>query len=418
MLIRSPSLRVFPMLGRIHNLQNTIRSFLSCPSPPAKDWLQLLGHLSSVIHLVPGSRRRMRLVQIQLNQQWDRQSTADDHPILWDPSSRRDLEWWLEDKNLAQSITRATPMPSAAEGPLDSAPHPQVPLRSPRASADRVETVKRYLRYRGFCSKVAQFLVCNLVTSAIKGYKAMLNSVLVIRGLDLSKDQVLRLIIRACSSQPLRRTKDLRPSWNLDAPFEPLWLLSTRDLTRKTLFLLALATAQRVGEIQALFHKTSWQGQDLLVSYLPEFIAKTDTDAHSTPREFRIKSLATVVGSEDVERLLCPVQALPTTPRNLFLAIKCPSRPMSKAAISFFLWDTIKSAHASSCCELKVRAHNIHGIATSMLMWKNCSVTTILRAACWRTQSIFADHYLWEIVRQDWDIFALDPVVTAGHVVD
>ncbi|MPC62407.1 hypothetical protein E2C01_056492 [Portunus trituberculatus] len=37
--------------------------------PTAKDWLRLLGHLSSLIHLVPGSRRRMPLVQVQLNQQ-------------------------------------------------------------------------------------------------------------------------------------------------------------------------------------------------------------------------------------------------------------------------------------------------------------------------------------------------------------
>ncbi|MPC97527.1 hypothetical protein E2C01_092845 [Portunus trituberculatus] len=150
--------------------------------------------------------------------------------------------------------------------------------------------------------------------------------------------------------------------------------------------------------MQALSHKTTWQGQDLLVSYLLEFIVKTDMADHSTPREFRIKSLATVVGSEDVERLLCLVRAvrhylqrtaLPTRPCNLFLAVKCPSRPMSKAAISFFLWDTIKSAHASfpdsSCRELKVRAHDICGIATCMFMWKNCSVPTIFRAACWRT---------------------------------
>ncbi|MPC52362.1 hypothetical protein E2C01_046230 [Portunus trituberculatus] len=54
---------------------------LRCPSPPVKDWLRLLGHLSSLINLVPGTRRRMRLVQIQLNQQWDRQLMADDHPI-------------------------------------------------------------------------------------------------------------------------------------------------------------------------------------------------------------------------------------------------------------------------------------------------------------------------------------------------
>ncbi|MPC41221.1 hypothetical protein E2C01_034808 [Portunus trituberculatus] len=84
--------------------------------------------------------------------------------------------------------------------------------------------------------------VCHLSTSAIKGYKTMLNTVLAIRGLDLNNDQVLRLIISACSSQPLRPTRDLRSSWNLDvvlryrtkAAFEPLQLSSTRDLTRKT----------------------------------------------------------------------------------------------------------------------------------------------------------------------------------------
>ncbi|MPC59487.1 hypothetical protein E2C01_053507 [Portunus trituberculatus] len=122
-----------------------------------------------------------------------------------------------------------------------------------------------------------------------------------------------------------------------------------------------------------------------------------DSDAHSTPREFRIKSLATVMGSEDVERLLRLVWALhhylhrtasPTRPQNLFLAVKCPSRPMSKATISFFLQDTIKSAHASfpdsSCRELKIIADDICGIVTSMLMWKwkNCSVSSILRAIC------------------------------------
>ena len=100
----------------------------------------------------------------------------------------------------------------------------------------------------------------------------MLNRVFAMRGLDLNKDQVLKDIIGVCSSQPCRPDRDLSP-WNLDvvlcfltmARFEPLRLSSTKDLTRKTLFLLALVTVQRVGEIQALSHTTIWQGQDLLV---------------------------------------------------------------------------------------------------------------------------------------------------------
>ena len=93
---------------------------------------------------------------------------------------------------------------------------------------------------------------------------------------------------------------------------------------------------------------------------------------------------------------------------------------MFKAAISFFLRD-IKSAHASipaaTCAEVKARAHDIRGVAASMLMRTNCSIPSILRAARWKTHSVFADHYLQEIVQREDDVFSLGPVVAAGHVV-
>ena len=94
---------------------------------------------------------------------------------------------------------------------------------------------------------------------------------------------------------------------------------------------------------------------------------------------------------------------------------------MSKAAISFFLQDTIKTSHESFPEEfgplLKVRAHDIWGIATSMLLWKNSSITSILEAACWKTHSVFANYYLRDIQRQEGDVSALGPVVAAGDLV-
>ena len=102
MVIHSSPLKVFPTQERIHGLQDLLRSFLSCQSPPAAHWMRLLGHMSSLLHLVPGSRRRMRLLQIQLNQQWDRRSMSEDHPVSWDAISCRDLEWWMETENLGQ----------------------------------------------------------------------------------------------------------------------------------------------------------------------------------------------------------------------------------------------------------------------------------------------------------------------------
>ena len=206
---------------------------------------------------------------------------------------------------------------------------------------------------------------------------------------------MLSAIVLACASHPRRINGVPRPTWNLDVvlrvlsrpPYAPLRGSAIRDLTTKSLFLPALATAQWVGVVQALSSRTSWRGQDLLVCYLPEFIAKTDTGAHSTPREFCVKSLASLVGFEDEERLLCPVRALShylkrtaaaSRDHHLFLAVRCPSRPMSKAAVSFFLRDTINSAHEavsdSTCRELKVRAHDIRGVAASMLLWMKCPV--------------------------------------------
>lgn len=153
-------------------------------------------------------------------------------------------------------------------------------------------------------------------------------------------------------------------------------------------------------------------------------------DINPIPREFRLCSLAAVVGREDEERLLCPVRALnwyrhmtssPTRPRHLFISVRDQKRPMSKAAISFFLRETIKSAHESLpdslCPSIKVRAHDIRGIATSMLLWKNSPISSILEAACWKTRSVFADHYLKDVQRQEGDIFARGPVIAAGDIV-
>ena len=165
------------------------------------------------------------------------------------------------------------------------------------------------------------------------------------------------------------------------------------------------------------------------MSYLPEFIAKTESDSNPIRREFRLRSLSAIIGRHDEERLLCPVRALQwyrhltsstTRPRHLFLSVRDQARPMSKSALSF-LRETIRTAHNSLpdslCTPLKVRAHDLRGIATSMLLWKNKPVASILEAACWKTSSVFANHYLWDIQRQVGDVFALGPVVAAGDIV-
>ena len=75
------------------------------------------------------------------------------------------------------------------------------------------------------------------------------------------------------------------------APFKPLDQSSFRLLTQKTLFLVALATAKRVGELQVLSTQVNFQGNDMVLSYLLDFVAKTETPTNPLPQEFVLPSL-------------------------------------------------------------------------------------------------------------------------------
>lgn len=274
--------------------------------------------------------------------------------------------------------------------------------------------------------------------SAIKGYKAMLNSVFSLKGFNLADDPILMNLIKSFEIRlPKRVVRP--PSWNLDvvlkalslSPFEPLQTTPFRNLIKKTLFLVSLATAKRVGELQALSAKTTRQRDDIIVSYLPEFIAKTESASNPLPREFRIKSLTVVVGREDEERLLCPVRAInflkertreiTPKPRNLFVSPSDRSKPLSKNALSYLLRETILQAHQSldedHMRPLRVRAHDIRGIAASLNLWRNRSVSSVLEAASWKTPSVFVNHYLRDVERTDGDTFSLGPIVAAGDIV-
>ena len=63
-IIDTTSFRASPLQERISKLQSTAEEFRSSASPPASLWLSLLGVLSSLAHLVPGGRLRMRSLQL------------------------------------------------------------------------------------------------------------------------------------------------------------------------------------------------------------------------------------------------------------------------------------------------------------------------------------------------------------------
>ena len=150
----------------------------------------------------------------------------------------------------------------------------------------------KWLTYRCWCtdkghsvshpstSKVADYLVWlwedqGLSLSSVKAHRSMLSLVFRFKLPSLGKNRVLQNLMRSFAIERPRRPQT-PPSWDLDAvlqhlmssAFEPVESVSLRALTKKTLFLVSLATAKRVGEIQALSKTVAAIGNDVMVSYL------------------------------------------------------------------------------------------------------------------------------------------------------
>ena len=218
-------------------------------------------------------------------------------------------------------------------------------------------------------------------------------------------------------------------------PYKPLKRASDRDFTLKMVFLLALASAKRVGELHALTvmvgHSEGWKS--LAFSFVPEFVAKTQNPSIPDHRfdGFSIPSLKDFSGDDPEEMLLCLVRAMRlylkrTQPLRskqqgrLFLATGRSKKEVSKNTISFWLRETIRRAYQSSGQEVnapRIRAHEVRGIAPTLLFRRNFAVEQVLRAGVWKSQTTFTSFYLRDITHKSLDTFYLGPVVVAQGIV-
>ena len=170
----------------------------------------------------------------------------------------------------------------------------------------------------------------------------------------------------------------------MSSAFEPLESVSLRVLTKKTLFLVSLAMAKRVSEIQALSKTVSAIGNDLVVSLQPHFIAKTERADAPVSRSFRVLSLQEFAGDLEEGSLLCPVRALNIYLRrtsyvarasSLFVSPRSPSSSISKNAVSYFLREIISEAGAIRLdVAAPLRAHSVRGVATPVSFLRNWSI--------------------------------------------
>ena len=268
-------------------------------------------------------------------------------------------------RRLAASTDPTTSRPALVGQSASAAPLQPLPPRRPHAEPSRVATLKRYFRKSGFSGRAARVLsgclrsstsrlyqsrwqICSwcrgrgvapvnatvpvvvdflihlrhdkgLSVSAVKGYSSALNSVLALKGRDLASSReitMLRSFLRSVDPLELRP-----PAWGValvlqnltGAPYEPLRTCDERFLAQKTLFLLALASAKRIGELHALSYRVShsrgWA--EVSFSFVPGLMAKTQ-DPSSLAHWFEGFTVPALPNARNNcnGRLLCPVRAV------------------------------------------------------------------------------------------------------------
>ena len=283
----------------------------------------------------------------------------------------------------------------------------------------------------------------DLAASTIEGYRTAIGHVIkAVTGREIGKDSRLTSLINN-----LARTgqvkKSLVPNWDLSlvlntmtkSPFEPMHLAEMKYLTLKTVFLLALASGRRRGEIHALQadiqHSEHWK--EITIFTDPAFVSKTELRVKGAEplKPLVLKALTKILGPDMQEdRSLCVVRAvkfyLSRTEevrqgrKRLFLAYKKGhTSDISKNTISSWIRKAIILAYEKSGKEDQqlagVRAHDVRGMASSWALLKNASLNDILQACSWKSHSTFTRFYLKDLTRIQGELLKLGPVNTALH---
>ena len=243
--------------------------------------------------------------------------------------------------------------------------------------------------------------------SAVQGYRAALNQVFSLKGMNLALSPEISMLFshfkKSCPPREIRS-----PPWDValvlnslrGPPYEPLRDAHMKDLTLKTVFLLALASSKRVGELHAISyrvsHSVAWK--EVSFTFMPEFIAKNQDPTKADPRfwSFSVPSLYDFVGGEEEEMVLCPVRAIRTYLKRtkhlrpefkrLFVSTKDNPKPITKNSVSYWLKEVIRRAYElnhSSCP--KAKAHELRSVGTSLVFRKNLSINQVLQAGIWKS---------------------------------
>ena len=294
--------------------------------------------------------------------------------------------------------------------------------------------VKQIDPVKATVQQLADFLIFlfeekKLAISSIQGYRSCISKVFLARGIDISHDRDLNMLVRNFAiERPVQHRE--APRWDLmvvlrllmKPPFEPMNMASVADMTRKLAFLLTLATAKRNSEVWAFSADVRF-GQDYnaaTLSFLPNFLAKTmDPSRPETAyAPVTIPALGPSMGEDLPDRFLCPVRALRyylklkhkgLDPNNRFRRLLCAFKlghigDISKQTVSGWIRQLIKQAYSAVQDEdiphlthTNFQARELRAFASSLAFHQNYSLKQVMEAASWRNNNTFVSFYLRDL---------------------
>ena len=256
--------------------------------------------------------------------------------------------------------------------------------------------------------------------STLKGYVSAISS---FRGLwgdsSLGRCPVVSQFLKG--ARRLRPPRVLRaPPWDLRLvlgtlvapPYEPLEQAGLKALSLKTLFLLALSSARRVGELHALSvgdECMRWKagGSGVFLWPNPFFLPKVMSEAALN----QVIELDAFGQDGSPDALLCPVRALSvyvertrTLRRGTSQLFVCFGQgklglAVSKQRLSHWLVDTVAAAYGVRNFPVPegLVGHSTRCVATSWAALRGVALSDICAAATWSSPCTFARFYRLDV---------------------
>ncbi|XP_040297230.1 uncharacterized protein LOC121008634 [Bufo bufo] len=220
--------------------------------------------------------------------------------------------------------------------------------------------------------------------------------------------------------------RNMVPPWNLNTvlggltsdPFEPLDSIHIRWLTIKTIFLVAITSARRVCELQALSIQEPFLAifEDKLIFKLdPTFLPKVVSTFHRS-QDIVLPSFCDDPKNDqeityhtlDVRRAVLKyleATSLWRKDKNLFVQFSGPNKgkKAAKSSISRWIKMAISEAYKAQGKDVpaSLKAHSTRGMAASWAEKASASLQQICRAATWKRVHTFTKHYRLDVAAND-----------------